>query len=39
MSALLSPREYQLGLIAELRQIEARTRERSAQAEPLFTQR
>lgn len=39
MSASPSARDYQLGLIAELRAMEARTRERSAQAAPLFAKR
>ncbi|MEK0433347.1 MAG: hypothetical protein RL700_1554 [Pseudomonadota bacterium] len=39
MSGDVSARDYQLGLIAELRMIESRTRERSAQAGPLFAKR
>lgn len=39
MSDIDSARAYQLMLLAECRAIEARTRERSAQAEPLFTKR
>ena len=35
----ITARDYQLGLIQQLRAIEARTRERSAQAAPLFAQR
>ena len=39
MSEEVSAREYQLGLIHALRAIEARTRQRSAQAAPLFAKR
>ena len=39
MTQALTAREHQLGLIAEWRAIESRTRERSAQAAPLFAKR
>ena len=39
MTQALTAREYQLDLIEQLRAIEARTRERSAQAAPLFAKR
>ena len=39
MTQEVSAREYQLGLINALRAIEARTRQRSAQAAPLFAKR
>lgn len=39
MTQPLNARDYQLGLIQQLRAIEARTRERSAQAAPVFAKR
>ena len=39
MNTAQAAREYQLGLLTECRAIEARTRERSAQAGPLFAKR
>ncbi|MFM2107311.1 MAG: hypothetical protein RLZZ513_379, partial [Pseudomonadota bacterium] len=39
MTTVPAARDYQLKLLAECRAIESRTRERSAQSEPVFTRR